>query len=168
MWRTHLAVGLRALRRDPLFAAINLFGLAVGLAACLLIILFIRYERSFDDWLLDADRVYQVQRIETTGTNAGTRYAQTSFVAAAVMPPQFPEIEKATGLIEMSGTFPPERRADRNRRRPWHRRQFSERHAASAGCRRSRDGTRRRRQHRSFRNRPRAVCSDGPTCSAGR
>jgi len=105
MWRNHLIVGLRALSRDPLFAAINLFGLAVGLAACLLILLFIRYELSFDDWLPDADRTYQVQRIETTGTNAGKQYGQTSFVAAAVMPPQFPEIEAATGLIAMGGTF---------------------------------------------------------------
>ena len=48
-WRHHLAIALRTLRRDPLFAAINLFGLAVGLAACLLIVLFIRYELSFDD-----------------------------------------------------------------------------------------------------------------------
>ena len=105
MWRTHLTVGLRAMGRDRLFAAINLFGLAVGLAGCLLIILFIRYELSFDDWLPDADRVFQVQRIETTGANVGLRYGQTSFVAATAMPPQFPEIETATGLIGMGGTF---------------------------------------------------------------
>jgi len=105
MWRNNLTVGLRALSRNPLFAAINLFGLAVGLAACLLIILFIRYELSFDAWLPDSDRVYQVQRIETTGTNAGTLYAQTAVVAAAAMPAQFPEIEAATGLVGYSGIF---------------------------------------------------------------
>jgi len=105
MWRTHLAVGLRAMSRDRLFAGINLFGLAVGLAGCLMIILFIRYELSFDNSLPDADRIYQVQRIETTGTNVGHRYAQTAFVAATAMPPQFPEIEAATGLIGVSGIF---------------------------------------------------------------
>ena len=105
MWRSHLTSGLRALRHNPLFAAINLFGLAVGLAACLLIILFIRYELSFDDWLPEADRTYAVQRIETAGTNAGLRYAQTSFVAASAMPPQFPEIEASTGLVAVSGVF---------------------------------------------------------------
>jgi putative ABC transport system permease protein len=105
MLRSHLTVGFRSLRRDPMFTAINLFGLAVGLAGCLLIILFIRHERSFDDWLTDADRIYQVHRVETTGTNAGNRYGQTSFVAATALPPQFPEIEAATGLTGMSGTF---------------------------------------------------------------
>ncbi|HEV2866864.1 MAG TPA: ABC transporter permease, partial [Allosphingosinicella sp.] len=100
-----LTVGLRTLRRDPLFTAINLFGLAIGLAGCLLIILFIRYELSFDAWLPDADRIYQVQRIETTGSNVGKRYAQTAFVAATAMPPQFPEIEAATGLVGVAGIF---------------------------------------------------------------
>jgi putative ABC transport system permease protein len=105
MWRRHLTVGLRTLSRDPLFAAINLFGLAVGLAGCLMIILFIRYELSFDDWLPDAERLYQVQRIETSGTNSGQRYAQSSYVAATAMPAQFPEIEAATGLVSIAGVF---------------------------------------------------------------
>jgi putative ABC transport system permease protein len=103
MWRTHLTAGLKALRRDPLFTAINLFGLAVGLSACVLIVLFIRYERSFDDWLPGAERVYQVQRVATSGTDAGHRYAQTSYVAVSDLPPQFPEIERATGLVSVSG-----------------------------------------------------------------
>ena len=46
-----------------------------------------------------------MQRIETAGTTAGRRYAQTSFVAAEAMPRQFPEIEAATGLISSGGTF---------------------------------------------------------------
>jgi putative ABC transport system permease protein len=105
MWRNYLTMGLRALRSDPLFSVINLFGLTVGLAGSLLIILFIRYESSFDSWLPGADRVYQVQRIETSGTGTGRRYGQTAYVAASAMPPQFPEIEAATGLVEVSGVF---------------------------------------------------------------
>ncbi|MGZ8347414.1 MAG: ABC transporter permease, partial [Allosphingosinicella sp.] len=105
LWHSHLALGLRALRRDPLFTAINLFGLAIGLAGCLMIILFIRFELSFDAWLPDAERLYQVQRIETAGTHSGRRYAQSSFVAAEAMPAQFPEIEAATALIGANGVF---------------------------------------------------------------
>ena len=105
MWRNYLTVALRTLSRDPLFAAINLFGLAIGLAGCLMIILFIRYELSFDGWLPDAERTYQVQRIETAGNSAGRRYGQTAVVAAAAMPPHFPEIEAATGLVGMGGVF---------------------------------------------------------------
>ena len=103
MWRTHVTAGWKAMQRDPLFTIINLFGLAVGLAGCLLIVLFIRYELSFDAWLPGADRIYQVQRQATTGTEAGHSYGQTAFVAASAMPSQFPEIEASTGLLQVSG-----------------------------------------------------------------
>ncbi|HYD14547.1 MAG TPA: ABC transporter permease [Allosphingosinicella sp.] len=103
MWRNYLTVGLRSLARNRTYALINIFGLAVGMAACLLIILFIRYERSFDSWLPDAERIYQVQRIATSGTEAGRQYGQSSFNAATALPPQFPEIEASTALLQVSG-----------------------------------------------------------------
>ena len=105
MLRNHMSVGLRALYRDPLFTLINLVGLAIGLAACLMIVLFIRYETSFDDWLPDADRVFQVQRIATSGEDAGQRDASMAFVASTALPAQFPEIEKATGVVYGDSVF---------------------------------------------------------------
>jgi putative ABC transport system permease protein len=61
MWRNYLTVGYRALTRNRTYAAINIFGLAVGLAACLMLLLYIQYETSYDEWLPEADRAYQVQ-----------------------------------------------------------------------------------------------------------
>ena len=61
MWRNYLIVGLRALTGNRTYAAINLLGLAIGLAACLMLILYVRYETSYDSWLPDSDRIYQVQ-----------------------------------------------------------------------------------------------------------
>ena len=103
MWRNYVAAGWKAMQRDPLFTIINLFGLAVGLAGCLLIVLFIRYELSFDAWLPGAENIYQVQRRATSGTEAGQSSGHAAFVAASVMPQQFPEVEAATGLQQVSG-----------------------------------------------------------------
>jgi putative ABC transport system permease protein len=61
MWRNYLTVGLRALARHKSYAFINIFGLALGLAACLLILLYVRYETSYDKWLPGSDRIFQVQ-----------------------------------------------------------------------------------------------------------
>jgi putative ABC transport system permease protein len=61
MWRNYLTVGLRALAKNKTYAFINIFGLALGLAACLLILLYVRYETSYDRWLPDSGRIYQVQ-----------------------------------------------------------------------------------------------------------
>ncbi|MDP8914406.1 MAG: ABC transporter permease [Pseudomonadota bacterium] len=61
MWRNYLTVGFRSLTKARTYAFINVFGLALGLAACLLILLYVRYETSYDEWLPDHERIYQVQ-----------------------------------------------------------------------------------------------------------
>jgi putative ABC transport system permease protein len=61
MWRNSLLIALRLLARNRVYAAINIGGLALGLAGCLLILGYVRYEQSYDAWLPDSDRVYQVQ-----------------------------------------------------------------------------------------------------------
>ncbi|WP_129791969.1 ABC transporter permease [Sphingosinicella sp. CPCC 101087] len=61
MWRNYLTVGFRSLVRSRTYAFINIFGLAIGLAASLLLILYVRYETSYDAWLPDSERIYQVQ-----------------------------------------------------------------------------------------------------------
>ena len=61
MWRNYLTVGLRSLLKSRTYAFINIVGLAIGLAACLLLLLYVRYETSYDAWLPDHERIYQVQ-----------------------------------------------------------------------------------------------------------
>ena len=61
MLLNYLTVGLRSLTKNKAYAIINLFGLALGLAACLLLLLYVRYETSYDSWLPDHERIYQVQ-----------------------------------------------------------------------------------------------------------
>ena len=61
MWRNYLTVGFRALTKNRTYAFINIFGLAIGLAACVMLLLYVRYETSYDTWLPDAERIYQVQ-----------------------------------------------------------------------------------------------------------
>src|SRR4051812_46505459 len=61
MWRNYLIVGIRALARSKVHALINIAGLALGMAACLLILLYVRYETSYDAWLPGSDRIFQVQ-----------------------------------------------------------------------------------------------------------
>jgi putative ABC transport system permease protein len=51
MWRNYMTVGLRALAKNRTYAFINIFGLAIGLAACLMLLIYVRYERSYDEWL---------------------------------------------------------------------------------------------------------------------
>jgi putative ABC transport system permease protein len=56
MWGNYLTLGYRSLMKNGTYAFINIAGLALGLAACLLLLLYVRYETSYDQWLPDADR----------------------------------------------------------------------------------------------------------------
>ena len=62
MFSNYLKVALRNLFRSRLYSAINILGLAIGLAACLLIFLWVRDELSFDRFHSRADRIYRVER----------------------------------------------------------------------------------------------------------
>jgi putative ABC transport system permease protein len=61
MLRNYIAVAFRALVTHRLYSVINIGGLAVGLAACLLIVLYVRDELSYERWLPNADRIAAVE-----------------------------------------------------------------------------------------------------------
>jgi putative ABC transport system permease protein len=101
MWRNYLTVGMRALGKNKTYAFINIIGLALGLAACLMILLYVRYELGYDKWLPNAENVYQLQTFyhdEQTGEDMNLQMA--SYVAGTSLKKDFPQVEKmvyATG-----------------------------------------------------------------------
>jgi putative ABC transport system permease protein len=96
MWRNYLAVALRTLTRNRAFALINIAGLALGLAACLLILLYIRHERSYDSWLPDHDRIFQVQATWHEPGQPITRSQHSPFPVREQFAAGFPQVEALT------------------------------------------------------------------------
>ena len=83
MWRNYLIVGFRALTKNRVYAAINIIGLALGLAASVLILLYVRYEMNYDDWLPGADHAFQLQTdYVATDTGGEEMHLQMSAIAA--------------------------------------------------------------------------------------
>lgn len=62
MFKNYLKIALRNLTRHKGFNFINIAGLAVGMACCLFILLYVRDELSFDQFHQNADRIYRVTR----------------------------------------------------------------------------------------------------------
>lgn len=60
MISNHIKVAFRSFRRQTFFSLVNVAGLGVGLTACWLIGIYVYYERSFDEFLPDADRIFSV------------------------------------------------------------------------------------------------------------
>ena len=93
MWRNNLLIATRLLARHRVYSAINIGGLALGLAGCLLIWSYIRHERSSDAWLPDSERVYQVQ---ATWHEPGQPVSRSSVKAARPNRPRQAPITAST------------------------------------------------------------------------
>ncbi len=91
MLRNYLVVSLRNLLRNKTYSAINIFGLAVGMASVLLIAFYIQSELSFDRYHEKADRIYRVAVASDEGEVPG--WAGTPAQLGPTAKDRFPEIE---------------------------------------------------------------------------
>ena len=60
MFRNYLKIAFRSLRKSKGFTALNIIGLAAGLGVCLLIVLYVTDELSYDRYNVNADRIYRI------------------------------------------------------------------------------------------------------------
>ncbi|RUO26586.1 ABC transporter permease [Aliidiomarina minuta] len=63
MFASYLKTGLRALLRQKVHLALNLIGLSVGLAAAVLILLYVQFERGYDQMHPQAEQTYRVEQL---------------------------------------------------------------------------------------------------------
>jgi putative ABC transport system permease protein len=105
MWRNYLAAAIRNLFRDRAYAAINIFGLALGFTAMLLIALYVRDEYSYDRHFPHADRTYRLSAEITQPGRAPILMPSTTANIAGALELDFPEVEFATRLKGGFGTL---------------------------------------------------------------
>jgi putative ABC transport system permease protein len=94
----------RSLTSHRLYAALNVFGLAAGIAVFLVAMLVVRYERGFDRWLPQASQTYRIDGTYTGPGQPRVEYADTPFVALPLLREDFPEI---TGGARVMSTYIP-------------------------------------------------------------
>ncbi len=94
MFKNYMTTAIRSLSRHKQYTLINVLGLAVGLAACILILLYVSFELSYDRWIPENDRV---MRIETLGYGESGEFLNndesTPGVAAGIFAEQIDDIE---------------------------------------------------------------------------
>ena len=92
----YLKLALRHMRRRPEFAAVNIGGLAVGLAGCILAFFFIRDELSFDRFHDRVERIYEVKSKIQAGDDPV--FLETKGPVGPALAAEFQEVEAATRL----------------------------------------------------------------------
>ena len=107
MWRNYLTVGIRSLAKSRTYAIINIAGLAIGMAACLMILLFVRYEHSYDKWLPDVENTYQLQAWYAHPKDGDPFNLQmTAYVTKERMKKDFPQVQHAVYVQDNEPGFP--------------------------------------------------------------
>lgn len=103
MFKNHLKIAWRSLKKQPFFTFLNTFGLAIGMAGGLLISLYIYDELSFDKMFADADRIY---RIDTDVKFGGAEIKSTEAAApmAEALQRDFSQVESTTRIRDR-GSF---------------------------------------------------------------
>ena len=113
MLRNYLTVAIRNLVKYRLYSLTNVIGMGIGMASCMLIVLFIQDELGYDRIFANSDRIYAVVR-ETRHLNGGISFSrETSGALAEAMIDELPEIEQVTKYWPLGGWV---RRGERGRR----------------------------------------------------
>ncbi|GAB3263949.1 ABC transporter permease [Larkinella harenae] len=103
MLQNYFKIAWRNLWRKKGFSAINIVGLAIGLATCLLIVLFVQHELSYDRYHANADRIYRMTlHGRMGGKEINMAYAPSP--AGPAIQHDYPGVEAFTRLEEQ-GTF---------------------------------------------------------------
>jgi putative ABC transport system permease protein len=88
----YLAVLLRNLKRERLYAAINIAGLSLGIACCLVLGQFLRKELTYDQHHTQHKQIFRIENQFTTGGST-ERFAATSQMLGPMLKEQYPEIK---------------------------------------------------------------------------
>src|SRR4051794_40051315 len=104
MLKNYFKIAWRNLRKNRLYAFINISGLTVGIVSCLLIGIYIRHELSYDRFNENAGRIARVtmdystggnaQQVAVTGTKVGPQFKRT-FPSVE----DFVRVEKRSGVV---------------------------------------------------------------------
>ena len=109
MLKNYFRIALRNLWRNKGFSAITIFGLAIGMATCLLITLFVTDELSYDRFNKKAGRVFRLDADFFVNGNA-FRERFTPSQLGPVLKEEYPQVENYVRFIDqgdISHQFPP-------------------------------------------------------------
>src|SRR5215510_2204867 len=99
MIKNYFITAWRNMRKNKIFSAINVAGLAIGMAACIIIMVFVFYEKSFDKFhSKNIYRLNEVQKFE--GMVASQKVALSMFPMAPTLKEDFPEIKNFTRITQ--------------------------------------------------------------------
>ena len=100
MLKQYFKISARNILRNKLFSIINITGLSISIACCLLIMLLLKYEFSYDSFNKFSDRIYRFTFSVNLKTGYKAHFARCANSWTQYFKDDFPEVEKMVTLRE--------------------------------------------------------------------
>src|SRR3954466_8226460 len=100
MFKSYLRIAWRNIRRHKAYSAINILGLAIGIAACLLILQYGSFELSFENFQANKDAIYRVEQDRYDNGKLSTQWAAGAFAVGNSFKDALPEVEDYVKVVE--------------------------------------------------------------------
>lgn len=104
MFKNYLKITLRNMQKHKIYSFINISGLAVSIACCLMILMHIRFETSYDNYHRDADRIYRLS-IDIDTPSFKQTFAPVSYFEAPYLKENFPQVEAVARFVRLNNVI---------------------------------------------------------------
>ena len=99
MIKNYFKTAWRNIKRQKAYAAINILGLAIGIAACLLILQYVTFELSYENFHAKKDRIYRVHQDRYDNGKLSTQWAGGAYAVGNTFKEAIPEIEDYVKVV---------------------------------------------------------------------
>src|SRR4051794_22870844 len=99
MFKNYFKIAWRTTMRHKAYSAINIFGLAIGIAACLLILQYVMFELSYENFQANKDQIYRVQQDRYDNGKLSTQWAAGAFAVGNSFKNAIPEVEDYVKVV---------------------------------------------------------------------
>ncbi len=100
MIKNHFKIAWRNIQRHKAYSGINIIGLAIGIAACLLILQYVSFELSYENFQVNKDRIYRVRQDRYDNKKLSTQWAAGAYGVGNAFKDAIPEIEDYVKLVQ--------------------------------------------------------------------
>ncbi len=99
MIKNYFKIAWRNIKRQKAYAGINILGLAIGIAACLLILQYVSFELSYENFHTKKDRIYRVHQDRYDNGKLSTQWAGGAYAVGNSFKDVIPEIEDYVKVV---------------------------------------------------------------------
>src|ERR1700749_243339 len=100
MIKSYFKIAWRNMMRHKAYSGINILGLAIGIAACLLILQYVSYELSYENFQVNKNRIYRVQQDRYDKGKLSTQWAAGAYAVGNSFKDAIPEVEDYVKLVQ--------------------------------------------------------------------